>query len=69
MVAIVLVVRYIFSQWPGVSLVIQLVAEIAVGALVYLCGVLLLARGTFNKFVEIIRQQIGKRSSAIPDTN
>ncbi len=69
MVAIVLVLRYIFSQWPGVSLVIQLAAEIAVGALVYLCGVLLLARGTFDKFVEIIRQQIGKRSSATPHTN
>jgi PST family polysaccharide transporter len=66
MVAIVLVVRYLVSHWPGVPLVMQLIAEVAAGILAYLCGAWLLARDTFTKFVEIIQQQLGMRSSSIP---
>lgn len=60
MVATVLGLRLAFEDWPGAPLVLQLCAEIASGAIVYLVGLLIFARAKVDKFIDIIRGQIRK---------
>ncbi len=56
----------LFEGWPGVPLVVQLGAEVALGALAYLGGALLFARGTLDRFLGIVRQQLRRRAGAAP---
>jgi PST family polysaccharide transporter len=58
----VLAVRHLFQVFPAAPLLVRLVAEIAAGALAYFLGVLLFARPTLSRLVDIVRHQLGRAS-------
>lgn len=65
-VAVVWALRELFAGWTTAPQVLQLCVEVAAGALAYLGGVLLFARGTLDRFLGIVRQQLRKRAVAAP---